>query len=50
MRYSDFANTPYQPSVELGTDTLAVLSNVLNMPADQAKTLATQLQADQDRK
>lgn len=47
LRYADFANAPYQPSGELGADTLGVLANVLNMPTDQAKALAAQLQSDQ---
>ena len=45
LRYADFANVPYQPSVELGADTSAVLASVLHMPTEQANALAAQLQA-----
>lgn len=47
LRYGDFANVPYQPSVELGADTRAVLVSVLDMPTDQADALAGQLQSAQ---
>lgn len=47
LRYADFTNVSYQPSVELGADTHTVLTSLLNIPTDQADALLAQLRANQ---